>query len=520
MVLFLWLCSQFYLPGKGFTYLATFGEKESARYLPQLRAINHYEIENSSGYDAQYYAQLAMDPNLSDPALKPAVDNLPYRARRILLSWTAYAIGGGNPIRALHVYTVQNIACWLLLSLVLLRWFPATSWGNFFRWFGVLFSYGLCFSIRGSLVDGPSLLFIACGVALAEMGRPWWSAIVLGISGLAKETNLLGGAALLDWPGRDRRRWGALVFRGVLLVLPLAIWLVALRFWVGSAGDAGARNFGLPFVAYCVKWRDTLAQLIAEGPDSLARLNLLMLVALTAQFLFLVLRPRWREPWWRVAISYCVLMVFLGDAVWEGYPSAASRVLLPMSLAFNFLVPRGRAWWIVLLLGNLTLFAAYDPMRAPGRDGFRIFGPRNYVMVEDTGQSVDVIFDANWYPPERSRLEYWRWSSGSATLKLHNPQPFAIIATVSFGVRASDARKVGLWQENYARWERNLKPGELREVKVRNMRLEPGDTVWRFETDIPAAFAGVDDHRRVAFSVRDLQLDVIGRADDMPPRAH
>src|SRR3954462_9367455 len=145
---FLWVCAQFYLPGKGFTYLIMFGEREHARFLPELKALNHYEIPGSDGYDAAHYAQIAMHPQLGDPLLEKAVDSLPYRARRILFCWTAYGLAFGDPARALQIYAVQNIACWLLLALLLLRWFPANSWDNFARWAGVLFSFGLCFSVR------------------------------------------------------------------------------------------------------------------------------------------------------------------------------------------------------------------------------------------------------------------------------------------------------------------------------------------------------------------------------------
>ena len=136
LILFGWLCSRFYLEGKGFTYLIEFGEREHARYLPQLRAVNHFELKDSAGYDAQWYAQIAMQPRLSDPALKGAVDqgavdSLPYRARRILLSWTAYALAGGNAIWAMHIFSVQNIFCWFALAVLLWRWWPPNSWVNF-----------------------------------------------------------------------------------------------------------------------------------------------------------------------------------------------------------------------------------------------------------------------------------------------------------------------------------------------------------------------------------------------------
>jgi hypothetical protein len=383
-----WIVAQFYLPGKGFTFFATFGDKMQERYLPELKAINYYSQENGWGYDAQYYAQLAMRPRLSDPALAQALDSLPYRARRILLSWTAWLLGGGDPVRALQVFSLQNVVAWLLLAALLWRWFPPTNCENFFRWGGVLFSAGLIWSVRGALLDGPSLLLIAVGVALAEAGRPWWSAVVLGVSGLAKETNLLAGAALAPAPQEVRRDWRGLAGRAGLLVLPLALWLVCLWVWLGTVGDSGARNFGLPLMAYLAKWRETLQLLRVDGLESFERFNVPVLVALLVQTLFFLLRPRWRETWWRIGAAYAVLMIFLGAAVWEGYPSAAVRVLLPMQLAFNIAVPRGgRGWLVLLLLGNLTLFSTPDLLKPPGRESYRVEGPRALRMVEGTGRT-------------------------------------------------------------------------------------------------------------------------------------
>jgi hypothetical protein len=114
--LFVLICAQFYLPGKGFTYLIMFGEKPSAPYVPALKAMNYYALPDSVGYDAQYYAQIAMRPWLTNRALNEAMDSMPYRARRILFSWSAYAFGWGDPARALHIYAVQNIVCWTIMN--------------------------------------------------------------------------------------------------------------------------------------------------------------------------------------------------------------------------------------------------------------------------------------------------------------------------------------------------------------------------------------------------------------------
>ncbi len=514
VVLFLWICAQFYLPGKGFTYLVKFGSKESARYVPALKTINHYEESDTNGYDAQYYAQIAMRPWLSNRALGAAVDSLPYRARRILFCWTAYGLALGDQARALHIYAVQNIASWLLLAWLLLRWFPATSWGNFFRWFGVLFSFGLCFSVRGSLVDGPSLLLIALGMSLAERGRTWWAAAVLGLAGLGKETNVLAGAAFAPADPRAGRGWPRAIGQGLLVIAPLAAWLLVLKLWLGSGGDAGARNFDWPFAAYLNKWVEVAAVFKTDDAGSIGLWGVMILVALTAQWLFFILRPRWREPWWRVGVGYALLMVVLGDAVWEGYPGAAARVLLPMTLAFNILVPRARGWWFVLLLGNLTVFFSSDTLKPPGRESFVLAGPRALRIAEPSGKTVEAVFSEQaWYLPERSRFDYWRWSRGPAELVLRNPHPFAVVANVAFDLKSNDERLVVVKQGERVLWAGGT-VHTLRGVTLPGMRLEPGDTVWKIETDKAPAFPSNGDQRKVAFSLRNLELRIVRRADE------
>lgn len=509
---FLWVCAQFYLPGKGFTYLVMFGEKEHERFLPELKALNHYEIPESSGYDGAYYAQLAMRPQLGDPALQEAMD-LRYRARRILFSWTAYGLALGDPARALHIYAVQNIVCWLLLAALLLRWFPPNGWDNFFRWAGMLFSFGLCFSVRGALVDGPSLLLIAGGVALAEMGRPWWSAALLGVSGLGKETNVLAGAALAP-AGGARRDWLTAIGRIALVALPLAIWLVTLKLWLGEAMNTGFRNFAPPFVGYIGKCREIAALLSDPSRTVEARGSILLVVVLTTHFLFFALRPRWRETWWRVGAVYAVLMMLLGEAVWEGYPGAASRVLLPMALAFNILVPRRPAGWLLLVLGNITFLLAPDTLEPAPREAYDVSGPRALRIAEAGSYPVEAVFDANWYGPERSWREVWNWSRGSATVTVRNPQPFPLVANLTFGVRANSARHVSVVTGGRTLWHAQLGRGELARVQVAGVVLPPGETVLRFETDSPGARTPNGDPRELAFSLRDLKIELTGRAGE------
>jgi hypothetical protein len=104
VALFAWSMALFYLPGQGFTYLIQFGEKLHGRYLPEVKAVNHYEMRirratTPSGTPDR-------DPSPPEGSrLRKAVDSLPYRARRILFLWTAWLLGGGDPARVMNAYT-------------------------------------------------------------------------------------------------------------------------------------------------------------------------------------------------------------------------------------------------------------------------------------------------------------------------------------------------------------------------------------------------------------------------------
>jgi hypothetical protein len=475
--------------------------------------VNHYEMPDSNGYDSQWYVQIAVRPHLGDPALAKAVDNLPYRARRILFLWTSWLLGGGNPARVMDVYALQNVVCWFLLAALLLRWLPPVNWGNFARWAAVLFSFGLIFSVKGALLDGPSLLLVAVGMALVESKHPWLGAAVLGASGLGKDTSVLCGAGMRLPDARSPREWGPWLARVALVVLPLAAWMLGLRVWLGRGDDIGARNFGAPFAGLTEKLQQSVSQYVAGGyPSVIARLDLLVLAGLLAQFFFFAFRRRWHDPWWRIGACYAVLMVFLGDAVWENYPSAAARALLPMTLAFNITVPR-RGWWALLLLaGNLGIFASADILKPPGRESYVVEGPRALRVNPVDGRVVEAVYDPHrWYPPEKSRWEYFRWNIGDGSVAIRNPQPFTIVAVVKFRLRSVGERAAIVTRSGKVLWKGMLEPAEVKRVSLGEIDLPPGDTTLVFSSDRPPEYPGNGDNRRLTFSLRDLEIDLTGR---------
>jgi hypothetical protein len=96
IAVFLWSVGQYYDSRTGFTSLIMFGERFQPRVLATVKDLP-VPIEPGPGYDGQFYAQMATDPLLRDPAIDRALDLAPHRRR--ILSWTAYAAGWARPDR-------------------------------------------------------------------------------------------------------------------------------------------------------------------------------------------------------------------------------------------------------------------------------------------------------------------------------------------------------------------------------------------------------------------------------------
>ena len=366
LVLFIGSMAKYHDPETGFTTLIRFGDSFHDQALPAVRAVPHHVVENSGGYDGQFYAQLAVDPLLLDPAIDVALDSPVYRARRILFSWTAFLLGLGQPELILQAYAIQNVLFWILLAFLLCRWFPPRDLQSFCLWFGCMFSHGVIVSVTAAVPDGPGMLLLALTVFAVERGRPRCAAGLVGLAGLAKDINLLWGAVLIEWNGTSRSDWRSLSARGLLVAGPLAVWMLYL--WIGNhefEDIAGLGNFAVPLTGYVTKWGTTLSELREVGWVSQARFSLFFVVGLTTQALVLLTVRAPANPWWRAGMASCGLMVFLGPAVWEGYPGAATRVLLPMTFAFNTGLPRNRWFWPLFVLGNLAVLSALEALRVP-----------------------------------------------------------------------------------------------------------------------------------------------------------
>jgi hypothetical protein len=361
--LLLWTVAQFYRPEVGFTELVKFGSQFSATAHPTLRDLPHF-VEPGAGYDGQFYAQLVFDPLVRSDAIATALDSPGYRARRILFPWIAYLAGLGDPWRALQAYALLNVACWLALAWLLVRWLPPGSARRTAAWCGCVLADGMLASVRQSLVDGPSMLLLALVVVAAEQNRRGLATGLLAIAGLGRDTNVIGGFVLA--PADDRwRRWAAAALTAGLACVPLLAWMLYLRHVDLSPAETGYANFAWPLVAFLQKWQTTVAELSDAGWESFARFSVLSLIALTTQLAVLLALMDWRSAWWRMGIAYAGLMMVLGESVWDGYPGATARVVLPMTVAFNVLLPRVRWFWPLWVLGNASIPVGLYELRVP-----------------------------------------------------------------------------------------------------------------------------------------------------------
>jgi len=350
--------TRYYHPPFGFTAFIDFSSTNHPYEIPAVQGAPHFDNPAPSGYDGMYYAQLAVEPLLRDPAIDAALDNPPYRARRILFSWTAYALGLGRPAWILKAYSFQNVIAWLLLAWLLCRWMPPSNARAFVLWTGCLFSPGMIQSVRYALPDGPSALLIACAVAAAERGRPIATAAIVGLAGLGRETSLLATTVLGKFIRRDWRSWLLIAGCAIICALPLTLWVDYLRSIYRSQAFTNPGQVTTPLVG--LFWKLTMIRAeLANAPFSLATMaSVLAVMAFLAQSGWVIrelFKPGDRAAWALIGASYLVLGLLTHAVVWEGTPGAFTRVLLPLAIAANaLLAARKRASWGMIVATNLA----------------------------------------------------------------------------------------------------------------------------------------------------------------------
>jgi len=459
------------VPGHGFAWMPQFGEKFESRMSDRFRAESRCLVTSNEGYDGQFYAQLAVDPLLTDPQTLRAFDNLHFRARRPLIPLLAHLAGGGDPGTVVQAFCVANLVFWVLFAGLLTRWLPPVSWQNTFRYVAILYSAGFVASITRSLLDGPATVLVAVGVYLVESRRPWLGAITLALATLGKETGLLAtsvfGLPKLSDP-RGIARW---ILRATVVVLPLACWIGYLSTRHPGVGSDSLGPSGSTFDWPMFGWWKAVRQLVdrvaaGQGARETA-VTIAFLIALPTQAIALLAMRRPSSRWWRVGAVFAVFSFVVGIAAWEGPYGSVTRICLPVSVALNITAPRTKGWFVVLVVGNALSWIGFREVSS--------LRPPTVVAGEDL----------RWSQSGEPRNARERRLSGPATLEIRNPKEKGLFVILRFRTVAPRPTQitVSLGDRTIHVLRSDPTLSDLIEI---GLRLEPGWNTVRFVSAEPA----------------------------------
>jgi hypothetical protein len=503
VLLFLGLVVRFWHPVYGFTAFLQLSEQSRSVGIDAVRENPVFVYAGDGGYDGQYYAQLACDPSLRDEKLPTAVDNLAYRARRILPAALAWVLSGGNTSLAPRVYSVLNVFAWMMLAALCWRLLEVRDVRTWLAWAGLLFSAGALHCVRLSLTDLIATTFIAAALLAHERGYFKTGAFSLAASALSKETALFSTLALMRGPWRDPRSWIGNTLSVVIVATPLAAWLFYIHHAVGPA-DAGFSNFTTPFSGFLEKWRQTIADLTHEKDHLLAAGTLLALIGFSVQLSWLGCRPALHDKTWWAALLYAALAVFLSRDVWEGHPGAYTRVLLPLHFFFTLGAVRRGALTGVIVTANLGVLSGLIAFQNVNMDTRELGAYRS-------GDLAVVARTADgWFPTEQKN--FWgrrTWSSGDAGVAFTSwPADKQARINLEFFIRGYVPRLVSISQGDVVLWQGKISE-EKQHLRLTGVELGNGSGAISFTTSEPASItSNAPDGRKLAFAIYDLRIHI------------
>jgi hypothetical protein len=230
----------------GYTAMPRFGERFAERRIPQL-AGHPIAPSAGDGYDGQWYAQLAVNPRVTDSTVIRALDKPAYRARRIAVPLLAHLLGGGAPWRTLQLFVLLHVAAWWALAAVLWRRLPLGDWRATAAWCGAVLGTGALDSLRMTLTDLPAVLGLVLAILAVEAHRTTLATVAMLLAGFTRELSLGGLLALQRGGDRPWGGWGIWWTRAAIAA-PVVAWCGWLLLRTpGAVGHEG--NIAWPGVA-------------------------------------------------------------------------------------------------------------------------------------------------------------------------------------------------------------------------------------------------------------------------------
>jgi len=498
----------------GVTRFIIIGHEFNQRGLAVYRATPKYMDPyppDRWGFDGQHYAQLALDPLLRDSQTKQAIDNPPYRARRILMPWLAWLLGLGRPFWVLNAYAMLNPLFWIGFAVMMGWLFRPYGWAGLAGFAAMLLTCGIIESMRGSLTDFPAFVLMTLAVITGGSG----GAGLLALAGLTREVNVIGLAGLLEFKPPWAEALKKNIRLGLIAVGPILLWwgYIAWRLRMHAAWDGD--NLDWPMRAIGQKFAEFI---VAAGHGGIAWAQfyrdyefhaLLTIIATLTQCFYLLTHREWGNRLWRMAAIFVPLFLCIGYPAWASH-FTVTRHALPITLGFNLVLAMrpSRRWLLWFLLGNCFVpygifeFSFYGREKLP-RAEYTVVG----VPREDAA-AFSARFGPGWLGSETGIRKIWRWADGErAILVISNAHAQSCTLRLAFDTTSPALRDLQVSVSGTVVWSGRLDYA-LKSVRTQEFTLPPGETVVKFETSQPPTSPGIDDPRQLTFMLSGLELIV------------
>ena len=276
-------------------------------------------LENSAGYDGQFYYRLALNPftsKASDFGIR--LDKPAHRQQRILYPSIVWLISWGHAAYVPFLLIVVNLG-----ALCLIGWFGgayAQAMKRHALW-GLVFSLypGFILSLARDLTEILEIAMLMGGLLLIRKGRQVFAAIFFTLAVFAKETALLVPVVLfLSYVSFKGEKVAGQRVKWYLFGMPMlsyCVWQCLLFLhWKEFPVLSGGNQIGLPLVGI-IKFVFS-----NQGPDYIVQ------GFFFAEFLFVIFfalcvvysigySTAWKHEKYSW-IAYGLLMVMLTNAIW------------------------------------------------------------------------------------------------------------------------------------------------------------------------------------------------------------
>lgn len=217
---------------------------------------------------------------------------------------------------------------------------------------------GTLISVDRALTDFVAVAFAVVGCLLSRT-RPTVGASIFSMACLYKETTVLSILGLT--PIKPTSEWWLNVKKAAIAVGPVFVWFLYTKL-VFTGQLSGNGNFGLPFAETIYKLSDAFGNW-GSSPGWIDEFELLAILSLIVQSIYLLVYRRWDSVYWRFGIGFVVLFFLLSNKVLVEQ-NAFMRVLLPITFSFNLTLhaeeKSSYRYWTYFILGNIGCLGALN----------------------------------------------------------------------------------------------------------------------------------------------------------------